>query len=115
MVVYVSSEANLKNLEQNRQNLKRLADPRGADDRRTCRQLLATTKPHYHLSGGLHSGETNPPEMLMELAYRLAVSEEPYIQQIRDNVIVSIMPTTDIDGRDRYVDWYLRLQDRRSV
>ena len=42
----------------------------------------------------------------MELAYRLAVSDEPYIQQIRDNVIVSMTPTTDVDGRDRYVDWY---------
>ena len=42
----------------------------------------------------------------MELGYRLAVSEEPYIRQIRDNVIVSITPSTDVDGRDRYVDWY---------
>jgi hypothetical protein len=105
MIVYVSSEANMKNLEQNRQNLKKLADPRGlsATD---VQSLLATTKPHYNLSGGLHSGETSPPEMLMELAYRLAVSEEPYIQQIRDNVIVSIIPTTDVDGRDRFLDWY---------
>jgi hypothetical protein len=42
----------------------------------------------------------------MELGYRLAVSDEPYIRQIRDNVIVSIAPTTEVDGRDRYVDWY---------
>ena len=31
------------------------------------RELIATTKPHYHLMGGLHSGETGPSEMLMEL------------------------------------------------
>ncbi|MGE3275175.1 MAG: M14 family zinc carboxypeptidase [Vicinamibacterales bacterium] len=105
MVVYVTSEANLTNLEQNRQNLKKLADPRGLSDAEVER-LLASTKPMYNLSGGLHSGETNPSEMLMELVYRLAVSEEPYIQKIRDNVIVSVIPTTDIDGRDRYVDWY---------
>ena len=43
---------------------------------------------------------------MIELAYRLAVSEEPYIKQIRDNVIVSITGATDVDGRDRYVDWY---------
>ncbi len=69
-------------------------------------QLIATTKPHYHISAGLHSGETNPPEAVIELAYRLAVSDEPYIKQIRDNVIVSITGATDVDGRDRYVDWY---------
>ncbi len=43
---------------------------------------------------------------MIELAYRLAVSEEPYIKAIRDNVIVSITGATDVDGRDRYVDWY---------
>jgi hypothetical protein len=105
MVVYFSSEANIKNLEANRQNLKRLADPRGLTEAQ-AQQLIAATKPHYHLSAGLHSGESNPPEAVMELGYRLAVSEEPYIRQIRDNVIVSITPSTDVDGRDRYVDWY---------
>jgi hypothetical protein len=105
LVAFISSEANLKNLEVNRQNMKRLADPRGLSPADAAK-VVATTKPHYHVSGGLHSGETNPPESLMELGYRLAVSDEPYIRQIRDNVVVSITPSTDVDGRDRYVDWY---------
>lgn len=105
MVVYVSSEANIKNLETNRRNMRRLADPRGLTDAQ-AQQLLATTKPHYHISTGLHSAETNPPEAAIELAYRLAVGDEPYIRQIRDNVIVSISGATETDGRDRYVDWY---------
>jgi hypothetical protein len=105
MVVFVSSEANLKNLETNRQNLRKLADPRGLTDAQV-QQLIGNTKPHYHITAGLHSAETNPPEAVIELAYRLAVSEEPYIKTIRDNVIVSITGATDVDGRDRYVDWY---------
>jgi hypothetical protein len=105
MVLYVTSEANLKSLETNRQNMRKLADPRGLTDAQT-KQLIAATKPHYHISAGLHSQETNPPEAVIELAYRLAASEEPYIRQIRDNVIVSITGVTDVDGRDRYVDWY---------
>ena len=67
---------------------------------------MAATKPHYHISAGLHSAETSPPEAVIELVYRLAVSEEPYIRKIRDNLIVSVTPTTDLDGRDRAVDWY---------
>jgi len=105
MVLFVTSEANLKNLEVNRQNTRKIADPRGLTDAQV-QQLIATTKPHYHISAGLHSQETNPPEAVIELAYRLAISEEPYIKQIRDNVIVSITGVTDVDGRDRYVDWY---------
>ena len=104
MTVFISSDANIAKLEQNRANIRRLADPRGLSDE--AKKLIASTVPHYNLSAGLHSGETNTSEMLMELAYRLAVSDEPYIRQVRDAVVVSLIPTTDIDGRDRYVDWY---------
>ena len=65
------------------------------------KQLIQTTKPHYHLMGGLHSGETGPSEMLLELVYRLATETSPFISQIRDNVIVSVTPVADADGRDR--------------
>jgi hypothetical protein len=105
MVVFISSEANIKGLEANRRNLKRLADPRTLSEA-DAKQIIATTRPHYHISAGLHSTEYSPPETVLELGYRLAASEEPYIKAIRDNVIVSIAPSTDVDGRDRAVDWY---------
>jgi hypothetical protein len=105
LVVFVSSEANLRDLEVNRQNMKKLADPRALPEAE-AKRIIAATKPHYHITAGLHSTEYSPPEMVMELAYRLAVSEEPYIKQIRDNVIVSIAPSTDVDGRERAVEWY---------
>ena len=60
--------------------------------------------------GGLHSGETGPSEMLMELVYRLATETSPLIKQIRENVIVSVTPQADPDGRDRNVDWFYRTQ-----
>jgi hypothetical protein len=105
MVAFVSSEANIKDLEANRQRLKQLADPRSLTDDQAG-GILARTKPLYHVTAGLHSTEVSPPEMVMELAYRLAASEEPYIRRIRDNVIVSIAPSVEVDGRDRVVDWY---------
>lgn len=57
VVVWVSSEENMQNLQQNRDNLAKLADPRGLSDDEIHR-LIATTKPHYHVMGGLHSGGT---------------------------------------------------------
>jgi hypothetical protein len=105
LMAFVSSEANIQQLETNRQNLKKLADPRGLSDAQ-IKQIIASTKPHYHISAGLHSTEYSPPETVIELAYRLAVSDEPYIRQIRENVIVSIAPSTDVDGRERAVEWY---------
>jgi hypothetical protein len=44
----------------------------------------------------------------MELAYRLAVSEDPMIQEIRKNVVALINPVADPDGHDKIVDWFYR-------
>jgi hypothetical protein len=104
-IVMISSEPTIANLEQYRSYLNQLADPRKITDAE-ARNVIAAAKPIYHLMGGLHSSETGPSEMLMELAYRLAVEDSPEIRQIRDNVIVAITAVADPDGRDRYVDWY---------
>ena len=114
VVVWVSSDENIKNLQRNRDNLARIADPRGLSDD-DVRRLVASTKPHYHLMGGLHSGETGPSEMLMELVYRLATETSPLVRQIRDNVVVSITPQADPDGRDRNVDWFYRTQEDQAA
>src|SRR5687768_2560583 len=114
VVVWISSDENMKNLQKNRESLARIADPRGLNEAQV-KELIATTKPHYHLMGGLHSGETGPSEMLMELAYRLATETSPLISGIRDNVVVSITPVADPDGRDRNVDWFYKTNDERAA
>src|SRR5687767_10374210 len=113
VVVWVSSDENMENLQKNRDNLARIADPRGLAPER-IRQLIAETEPHYHLMGGLHSGETGPSEMLMELVYRLATETSPLIEQIRENVIVSVTPVADPDGRDRNLDWFYQNREREG-
>jgi hypothetical protein len=82
-----------------------LADPRRTDEA-AMEAIVARARPFYWLQGGLHSTETGSPEMLMELAYRLAVSEEPRIRNIRERVTVLINPVAEPDGRDRAVDWF---------
>jgi len=107
VVVFVGSDESIRNLEQYRTYLGQLADPRTITAAQAA-QVIARAKPLYHLSGGLHSGEVGPSEMLMELAYRLVAEDSPIIDQIRDNVIVSITPVADPDGRDRNIDWYYK-------
>jgi hypothetical protein len=103
IVVAISSDENIANIEQNRLALGRLADPRGLSAADRAR-LVKDTKPVYWLSGSIHSTETGSPEMLMELAYRLAVDEGDFVKDIRANVITLITPVTEVDGRDREVD-----------
>jgi hypothetical protein len=107
MVVAISSEDTIRNLETYKGYLAKLADPRGLSDQE-AKRIIGLAKPIYWFTGGLHSAETGPPEMLMELAYRLVADESPVFDQIRRNVIVMISPASEPDGRDRYVDWYYR-------
>ena len=107
VIVFVGSEESIRDLETERGYLAQLADPRKITDAQ-AHEIIAKAKPIYHVMGGLHSAETGPSEMLMELAYRLATEDTPLIKKIRDNVIVTITPAAEPDGRDRYVDWYYR-------
>lgn len=110
IVVFIGFEDSIKNLDANRQALAQLADPRQLTEAR-AKDIIAKAKPQYHFSAGLHSAETGPPEMLMELAYRLAVEDTPLINAIRDNVIVSLTPVAEPDGRDPLCGSVLPPQD----
>ena len=109
LLVIVGDERSLADLSANREAMADLADPRriGGDEQK-AEARIATVKPLYMLHGGLHSSETGSPEMLMELAHRLAVSEQPMIRAIRERLIVLINPVAEPDGRDRMVDWFSR-------
>ncbi|HUG38836.1 MAG TPA: M14 family zinc carboxypeptidase [Longimicrobiales bacterium] len=104
-LVQVGSAANLGRLDEIRRAYRRLADPR-VSDRAEADRLVAELPVLYLLTAGLHSPETGPPEMVMELAYRLAASDDPVVREIRDSVVTLIVPVTEPDGRNRVVDWY---------
>ena len=104
-LVLISDEANLAKLARFTEITAKLADPRTLTDA-DAKKLIAEGIPLYWLNGSIHSPETGSPEMLMELAYRLAVEESPRIQNIRKNSIVMITPVIEVDGRDMMVDLY---------
>ncbi len=93
--------------KENSARLAQLGDPRtiGMDDAK-ARTLIEKSWPVYYITGTIHSTETGAPTALMELAYRLAVDDSPYIKYIRSHMIVLITPVTEVDGRDRMVDIY---------
>ncbi|HZT78248.1 MAG TPA: M14 family zinc carboxypeptidase [Vicinamibacterales bacterium] len=107
IAVLVSSDANMAKLEENRQRLEKLGDPRTIDmDDKTAEALVQQSTPIYYLTGTIHSPETGAPTALMELAYRLVVDDHEYIKAIRNNLITMITPVIEVDGRDKMVDVY---------
>ncbi len=115
LAVVISDEANLARLDRIKEVNTRLADPRKIKDDAEAAALEAETRPIYWLSGSIHSPETGSPEMLMELAYRMAVEETPFIQNIRKNVLTMITPASEVDGRDREVDVYRYRKDNPKI
>jgi hypothetical protein len=107
IAVAIADESLLAGLKDNDARLAQLADPRriGLDDAKAA-QLIAASTPVYYITGTIHSVETGAPTALMELAYRLAADEAPYIKFIRGHAITLITPIVEVDGRDRMADLY---------
>ncbi len=114
IVAAIADSATIAQLDHYRDITAALADPRRLNGD-SAQRLIAAGKPIYYASGSIHSPETGSPEMLMELAYRLAVEETPFIRQIRDSVITLITPVTEVDGRDRMVDIYRYRKANKNV
>jgi hypothetical protein len=107
IAVAVSSEENLKKLEENRTKLAKLADPRTLQmNDAEADKIVAQAVPVYYITGTIHSTETGAPTALMELAYRLSVDDSAYVKEIREGMITLITPVVEVDGRDRMVDIY---------
>jgi len=107
IAVAIADPTLLAGAKANDARLAKLSDPRTIKlDDAAARQLVDASYPVYYITGTIHSTETGAPTALMELAYRLAVDNAPYIKFIRSHMIVLITPVVEVDGRDRMVDLY---------
>jgi hypothetical protein len=107
VLVAIADERGIAELEHLKAAAAALADPRRTSPER-AEQIIATARPAYYFNAALHADETGSAEMVMELAYRLAVSEQPMVRRIREQVLVLINPVSNPDGRDTMVDWFYR-------
>ena len=107
LMLAIADEAGIRDLDRLKSATTALADPRRTDQQ-VAEKLIATARPIYYFNAALHSDETGSTEAMLELAYRLAVSEHPMIRKIREQLVVLINPISNPDGRDKMVDWFYR-------
>src|SRR6266567_9632161 len=109
----ISAPENLEKLEEYKDIQRHLADPRSlgsptnpalAD--RKARALIARGKTIVAITCGIHSTEVGSYLSSMLIAYQLASSNEPDIQQILRNTIILLVPSTNPDGVDIVNNWY---------
>jgi hypothetical protein len=107
VLLAIADEKGIQALDQLKRDTAALANPRVTDPT-AAEQIVARARPIYYFNAALHSDETGSTESVLELAYRLAVSEQPMIQRVRENLVVLINPVSNPDGRDKMVEWFYR-------
>ncbi len=107
VLIAITDERGILDLDRLKADTAALADPRKTDPA-AAERIIAGARPIYYFNAALHSDETGSTETMLELAYRLAVSEQPMIRRIRENVVVLINPVSNPDGRDKQVEWFYR-------
>jgi len=107
VMLAIADEPGIRELDRLKSATAALADPRHTDQN-AAEKLIATARPVYYFNAALHSDETGSTEAMLELAYRLAVSEQPSTRKIREQLVVLINPISNPDGRDKMVDWFYR-------
>jgi hypothetical protein len=107
LILAIADEAGIRDLDGLKAATAALADPRRTDEA-AANRAIANARPIYYFNAALHSDETGSTEAMVELAFRLAVSEQPMIRRIRERVVVLINPISNPDGRDKMVDWFYR-------
>ena len=102
--VIISSSKNMAGLERYREISLKLAKVKGLTDEE-AQALAREGKAIVYIDAGMHASEVAPVQALPNLAYELLTSDEPYIQSIRENVIV-ILLNANPDGQTMVADWY---------
>ncbi|QHT67932.1 peptidase M14 [Rhodocytophaga rosea] len=104
LLLFISTEENLKQLEKWRSISEQLSRARIDDNK--AKQLVNEGKAIVWIDGGMHASEKAHGQMTSELAYRIATEETAEMKKIRENVITLLMPVMNPDGMDIVVNWY---------
>ncbi len=105
LVALISSEANLAKADHYRDISRKLAYVRGVSPD-AARALAREGKAVVWIDNGLHASEVATAQHAFVLAHRVATDDSAEMREIRDNVILVLLPTVNPDGMNLVVDWY---------
>jgi len=105
-LVLISSEENLKRVEEIRAATARLADPRRVAGREELAELLRATPATVWLNYANDGNESAAFEAGLQTSYQLAAGEDERTRRIRERVLTILIPAHNPDSHERFVAWY---------
>ncbi len=103
ILVAISSESNIRRLNEIQQGIRRLGDPRKTSEAE-ARKLIATLPATVMLGYSVHGNEISSTDAAMLAAYHLlAARNDRMASGILQNSVVLIDPLQNPDGRNRFV------------
>ena len=99
--VFISSPNNINDLDTIKDNIERLSDARGINDRQA--QIIIENIPAVAwMAYSIHGNETSGADAALGLIYHLIASEDPDVIDLLENMVVIVDPMMNPDGRDRF-------------
>jgi hypothetical protein len=114
IAAFISSPSNIRNLEKIRQIGAKLADPRTVKDAAELESLIKNGKTIVSIACSIHSTEIVASQMSMNLAYELASAKDPATEEILDNTVLLLIPSSNPDGIDIVANWYRKTLGTKS-
>jgi hypothetical protein len=102
----ISSPRNLAHLDDIKQQLGNLADPRKLKTGPELDQLLQNLPIVIWLSYSIHGSESAAFEAGIQVLYQLIASDDRAITEALDHSVVLINPCQNPDGHERFATWY---------
>jgi len=111
MLAVITSAKNRAALESIRTNVAALTDPNATTQAR-ANEIAKSTPAIAWLAFGVHGNESSSAEVSMEVAHTLLT--DPNSAALLENLVVIIDPLLNPDGRERYVQWFIRTRGEEA-
>ncbi|MFO7769056.1 MAG: M14 family zinc carboxypeptidase [bacterium] len=106
VMLLISSRENLERAEEYRQMIQRLADPRTWDGPEERQRLIDSSRAVVMHNAAIHSTEVGTHQAPPLLVHELAVSDDPAVRRILEEVILVMIPSHNPDGTVKVTDWW---------
>ncbi len=97
----ISSLDNLSKLEQIKEDIGLLADPRKLKGEVQARKIIESTPAVAWMAYSIHGDELSSTDAALQLAYQLTAGTDTLTRKLKENLVIVIDPLQNPDGRER--------------